>query len=140
MIVNVRLFYLLTGFFFIADVVYWFTSKDPTGTTALAFAIGLAFLIGYYLDFTARRIPTQPEDRTDADIADGAGEVGFFPPHSFWPLYMGAGAAVLMLGLVFGTWLLIIGVGLFGAASLGLVFEFYLSVGHGAKTPTHFHS
>ena len=137
---NALVFYFLSLFFLIATVIYWFTSKDPTGTTALAFAIGLTFLVAYYLDFNGRRLPVQPEDVPEAEIADGAGEIGFFPPHSFWPLYMAAGAAILMLGFVFGWWLLLIGIGCFGAASLGLVFEYYLSVSHGAKPPDSFHS
>ena len=29
----------------------------------------------------------RPEDRKDAEIADGAGELGFFPPYSWWPLW-----------------------------------------------------
>ena len=35
-------------FFGGSDVVYWHYSKDPTGTTALALAVGLAFLSGFY--------------------------------------------------------------------------------------------
>jgi len=137
---NAIIFYVITTFFVIADIVYWFTSKDPTGTTALAFSVGLTFLIGYYLHFTTRRLPVQPEDIPDAEIADGAGELGFFSPHSPWPLAMGASAAVMMLGFPFGWWLMIIGVGLFGAASLGLVFEYYTNVSTGASAPDSFHS
>ena len=47
--------YLVVGcavFFAGADIVYWHFSKDPTGTTALALAVGLAFLTGFYLLFT----------------------------------------------------------------------------------------
>ena len=40
-------------FFGAVDIVYWYTSKDPTGTTALALAVGLAFLTGFYVLFTA---------------------------------------------------------------------------------------
>ena len=29
----------------------------------------------------------RPEDRKDGEIADGAGELGFFPPYSWWPLW-----------------------------------------------------
>ena len=43
-------------------VVYWVLSEEPAGTVALAFTAGLAFLIGYYLLFTARRIDPRPED------------------------------------------------------------------------------
>ena len=44
-------------FFGGTDVVYWYVSKDPTGTTALALAVGLAILIGFYVLFTGRRLP-----------------------------------------------------------------------------------
>src|SRR5579863_4147330 len=48
--------FLGCGVFFIgADVVYWYTSYDPTGTAALALAVGLALLTGFYLLFTCRR-------------------------------------------------------------------------------------
>ncbi len=50
--------YLFIGcatFFTGADIVYWHFSKDPTGTTALALAVALAFLIGFYVLFTGRQ-------------------------------------------------------------------------------------
>jgi len=55
-------------FFGGADIVYWYFSKDPTGTTALALAVGLAFLTGFYLLFTGRRLPLRPEDNVDGEI------------------------------------------------------------------------
>jgi Cytochrome c oxidase subunit IV len=137
---NALIFYGITTFFVVADIVYWFTSKDPTGTTALAFSVALAFLIGYYLHFTSRRLPAQPEDLPEAEIEDGAGELGFFSPHSPWPIAMGASAATMMLGFVFGWWLTIIGAGLFLATSLGLVLEYYVDDRSGDATPSHFHS
>ena len=115
------------GFFFfsISAVVYGYFADEPVGTTALAFTGGLAFLVGYYLLFTARRIDSRPEDRQDAEIADGAGELGFYSPHSWWPLAVGFSAAVAFAGIVFGWWLFIIGAGLGGLAVIGLVFEYY---------------
>jgi hypothetical protein len=115
------------GFFFfsISSLVYWLLSDEPVGTVALAFSGGLAFLVGYYLLFTARRIDSRPEDRQDAEIADGAGELGFYSPHSWWPLAVGFGAAVSFTGIVFGWWLFIIGAGCGALAVIGLVFEYY---------------
>lgn len=138
--VNAIIFYIITAFFALATVLYWFTSKDPTGTTALAFSVALGFLIAYYLDFTSRRLPVQPEDRPDAEIADGAGEMGFFSPHSPWPIAMAASAAVMLLGFAFGWWLTIIGAGLFLGTSLGLVLEYYVDDRSGDSAPSHFHS
>ncbi len=83
------LFVGCAAFFAAMDVVYWYFSQDPTGTTALALAVGLAFLTGFYLLFTGRRLPPRPEDHPEAEIAEGAGELGFFSPHSWWPLIVG---------------------------------------------------
>lgn len=120
------LFAILAAFFAIVTPIYWFLSYDVTGTTALALTFGLAFLIAYYLWFTARRLSApRPEDRHDAEIHEAAGEYGFFSPHSWWPIACAASAGVVFLGLIFGWWLFIIGVA-FGAVSvIGLVFQYY---------------
>jgi hypothetical protein len=106
-------------------VVYWYASKEPAGTTALALATGLCTLIGYYLLFTARRIDPRPEDDEQAEIADGAGELGFYPPHSWWPLAVAGAAALTTLGIIFGWWLVYFAVPLLLLAVLGFVFEYY---------------
>jgi len=119
------LFVGCAAFFAAADVVYWHFSKDPTGTTALALAVGLAFLTGFYLLFTGRRLPPRPEDRPDADIAEGTGELGFFSPHSWWPLITGMSAAVAALGAAIGWWLFLIGMLFVLLSAIGFVFEYY---------------
>ena len=112
-------------FFGLAAVIYWFVAYEPVGTVALGFTAGLAFLIGYYLLFTARRIDPRPEDSSDAEIAEGAGELGFYSPHSWWPLPLAFFGGVTFLGIVFGWWLFILGA--IGAmlSVIGLVFEYY---------------
>jgi Cytochrome c oxidase subunit IV len=62
-------------FFAGSDVVYWYFSHDPTGTAALAFAVGLGFLIGFYVLFTGRRLPRRPEDDLQGEIEQGTGEL-----------------------------------------------------------------
>jgi cytochrome c oxidase subunit IV len=112
-------------FFGASDIVYWYFSKDPTGTTALALAVGLAFLTGFYLLFTGRRLPPRPEDRPDGEIAEGTGELGFFSPHSWWPLFVSLAAATAALGVAIGWWLFLIGLlGVF-LTVIGFVFEYY---------------
>ena len=119
------LFVGCAAFFAIMDVIYWHFSKDPTGTTALAFSVGLAFLTGFYLLFTGRRLPPRPEDRPDAEIAEGTGELGFFSPHSWWPLITGMSAAVAALGAAIGWWLFLIGMLFVLLSAIGFVFEYY---------------
>ena len=112
-------------FFSLAAAIYWVLAEEPVGTVALAFTAGLAFLVGYYLLFTARRIDPRPEDSRFAEIADGAGELGFYSPHSWWPLPVAFFAAVSFVGIVIGWWLFLIGA-IGGALSVvGLVFEYY---------------
>ena len=113
------------AFFAVMDVIYWHFSKDPTGTTALALSVGLAFLTGFYLLFTGRRLPPRPEDRPDAEIAEGTGELGFFSPHSWWPLITGMSAAVAALGAAVGWWLFLIGMLFVLLSAIGFVFEYY---------------
>jgi uncharacterized membrane protein len=112
-------------FFGATDIVYWYFSKDPTGTTALALSVGLAFLIGFYLLFTGRRLPPRPEDNPEGEIAEGAGELGFFSPHSWWPLYVGLAAALAALGVAIGWWLFLIGLLFTFLTVIGFVFEYY---------------
>jgi len=116
-----------SGFFFfgIAAVIYGLLAGEPVGTVALAFAAGMSFLVGYYLLFTARRIDPRPEDSPTAEIAEGAGELGFYSPHSWWPLPVAFFAAVSFLGIAVGWWLFIIGAIGGGLSLIGFVFEYY---------------
>jgi len=108
--------------------IYWWITYDWTGTTALVMTTLLCALLGFYLIVVARQIPARPEDRLDAEILEGAGELGFFPPYSWWPLYCSLAFSAIVLGIVIGWWLFIIGVA-FGALTLiGWVYEYYRGV------------
>jgi Cytochrome c oxidase subunit IV len=115
-------------FFGGADIVYWYFSKDPTGTTALALSVGLAFLTGFYLLFTGRRLPERPEDNPDGEVEEGTGELGFFSPHSWWPLFVGLAAAIAALGVAIGWWMFLIGLLALFLTTIGFVFEYYRGV------------
>src|SRR3984957_799315 len=64
----------------VADIFYWNLSHDPTGSTALALAVALAVLIGFYVLFTGRRLPERPEDNPQGEVEQETGELGLFPP------------------------------------------------------------
>jgi hypothetical protein len=115
-------------FFGVVDVIYWFLSKEVTGTTALALAVALAFLTGFYLLFTGRRLPLRPEDTPAGEIEEGTGELGFFSPHSWWPLYVGLAAALAAFGVAIGWWLFLIGLLALFLTVIGFVFEYYRGV------------
>jgi len=112
-------------FFGVADIFYWNLSHDPTGGTALALAVGLAFLTGFYILFTGRRLPKRPEDDTEGEIEQGTGELGFFSPHSWWPLFVGLAGALAAIGVAIGWWLFLIGALALVLSVIGFVFEYY---------------
>src|ERR1700712_3995911 len=119
------LFAFLAAFLLIIGSGYLLWSGDWTGGTALLFAGGLGTILGTYLLFTASRMEPRPEDRADAEVDEGSGEIGFFSPHSWWPLALAAGASILTLGAVFGRWLLIAGALITLVAVTGFVLEYY---------------
>ncbi|MGZ6791710.1 MAG: cytochrome c oxidase subunit 4 [Mycobacteriales bacterium] len=122
------IFALLAVFFIPVAAVYWLVSRDPTGFTCLLLSGGFAFIVGYYVLFTARRMDARPEDRDDAEIAEGAGEVGFFAPHSWWPMILAGAFALTTIGLVFGPFLVVIGFFAVLVAAAGFVFEYYVGI------------
>lgn len=119
-------------FFFIAAIVYAiFASDEWVGIVALTLSGGLCLIIGTFIWFTGRRLEgPRPEDR-DAEIAEGAGELGFFSPGSYWPLTIAATAALFAAATAFLlVWLMIIGGGLLIMAVCGLMFEYHRPPAH----------
>ncbi|GAA5137274.1 cytochrome c oxidase subunit 4 [Alloalcanivorax gelatiniphagus] len=105
---------------------YWFLAGDWTGTSALVMTALLFGMVTMYLGFHAAKMDPRPEDRKDGDIADGAGELGFFPPYSWWPLWCASALGVIVYGTAFGAWwLVIIGFTIGAVVTCGFVFEYY---------------
>ena len=114
------------AFFVLVTPAYWFITGDPTGTSALVMTTLLAALVTFYLGFHASKMEPRPEDRADGEIADGAGELGFFPPYSWWPLWCGLTLGTMVFAVAMGAWWLFIMGGAFGVVALsGLIFEYY---------------
>jgi hypothetical protein len=121
------IFAICTVFFLLVAPAYWFITGDPTGTSALTMTFLLTLLVTLYLGVHASRMEPRPEDRQDAEIADGAGELGFFPPYSWWPLWCGATLGLCVFAVAMGAWwLFMMGVGLGGLALCGWIYEYYV--------------
>jgi cytochrome c oxidase subunit IV len=121
------IFGICTVFFVLVAPAYWFITEDPTGTSALTMTFLLTLLVTFYLGFHASKMEPRPEDRADAEIADGAGELGFFPPYSWWPLWCGSTLAVMVFAVAATAWwLFLIGVGLGTLALCGWIYEYYV--------------
>ncbi len=137
---NVRLFWVLVGFFFLADAIYiaWslLVSANPAagqsaqiewvGTVAIGLTGVLSALIAFYLQrIHSAQEAELPEDRLDANIDDGDPEIGQFSPWSWWPLVLGSSTALVFLGIAIGPWIAFIGVAILLVAIIGWVYEYY---------------
>jgi hypothetical protein len=131
--IEARIFLLVAGFCWVAAAIYaaWAHSYDGhiewAGFVALILSGGLLGISGSFFWFVSRRIDPRPEDRSDAEIAEAAGELGFFSPGSYWPVGIAAATTLTGLALAFvQMWLLIIGAIAIIASVAGLLFEYYI--------------
>ena len=118
-------FLLFLGLFLgIIGLVYWFWSHEDGGGMMLLGVTLLGFLPGLYYFFWHRRfhghkyffwgkspprVTVRPTARTPR-WPTGPGSIDAFPGSSIWPFVMGMGAFMTVLALVFGVWLIFIGV------------------------------
>lgn len=112
------------AFFVLVGIAYAFvTNSEPIGTMAF---IGLAFMFFFvtgYLWLTSRRVDFRASDNEEGEIAEAAGEVGEFNPHSWWPLIAGIAATVVAAGFAVGWWMFGLGLVIGIIAVVGYAFE-----------------
>ena len=82
--------------------LYLILSQEPAGSAALFLTGGLSLIVGTYFRFVARRLEApRPEDNPGGEISDGAGDVGFFSPGSYWPVILAGAVALTAISLAF---------------------------------------
>ena len=128
-----NILWALAVFYAVMSVAYitWTTINggEPEWVGAVAFILMFAFsaFIAFYMGVENKpfSIKLLPEDRDDAEIADADAELGFFAPHSIWPIFLAAVVGAIFASIAFGWWpafffvpVLLVGLG-------GWVFEFY---------------
>jgi hypothetical protein len=122
---NWQLFTGLALFYVFMTIVYWYVGGEAVGITGMLLAACLAGMVGFYVWFTQKRIgKLMPSDNLTAEIADGAGELGFYSPHSWWPLPVALAATAMGLGLIIGWWLTVIAVTALFFGIIGWVTEY----------------
>jgi len=132
--IEARLFEFIAAFFMFTAVLYGVLTalfatggEEWAGTTALVLTGGLALITATFFRFVARRLDTRPEDYEGAEISDGAGELGFFAPHSWWPILIALAGSVAAIGIALWLpWLIAAGVVFILTSAAGLVFEYYV--------------
>ena len=122
---NWKLFVGLSVFYVIMAVVYYVVGGEAVGITGMILAACLAGMVGFYIWFTQKRIGFDiPSDDLNAEIADDAGELGFYSPHSWWPLPVALSMCALTLSLIIGWWLTVISLGALVISIIGMVTEY----------------
>jgi hypothetical protein len=127
-----KLFGFLAVFYAVVDVIYWLVGGEALGITAIGLSGGLALTIGFYFYTNDKRMGLLPSDNLEGEIADLAGELGFFSPHSWWPLPLALSACAMGLGLIVGWWLTVIALGSLVVSIIGFTTE-YEKPGVGAQ-------
>jgi hypothetical protein len=122
-----RIFEILTIFFFAVAIIYLLVSHEPAGTAGLFLTGGLSLIVGTYFRFVSRRLELRPEDNPGAEVSDGAGDVGFFSPGSYWPFGLALSVALLAISLAFMYfWAVTISMVILLIAIGGLIFEYHV--------------
>jgi Cytochrome c oxidase subunit IV len=121
-----RIFEILTIFFFGVGIIYLVLAREPAGSAGLFLTGGLSLIVGTYFRFVSRRLELRPEDNPTAEVSDGAGDVGFFSPGSYWPFGLALSVALLGISLAFMYfWAVTISGVILLIAIGGLVFEYH---------------
>src|SRR5947209_7924676 len=129
--VEARVFEICAGFFFLCAIVYSLLAKEPVGSAGLYLVGGLGLIIGTYFRFVSRRLRPRPEDDPEADVADGAGDLGFFSPGSYWPIGVAGAATLLGLSIAFFyVWAIVIAMIILLFMVGGLLFEYHIPPRH----------
>jgi hypothetical protein len=131
--VEARLFLGVATFLWLGAIAYGVWSRqsqghvEVVGVAGLILSGGLLGIPGAFFWFVSRRIDPRPEDRSDAEIAESAGDYGFFSPGSYWPITLAGAASIIGLALAFvQVWLLVVGVLFLMFAIGGLLFEYHV--------------
>ena len=122
-----RIFEILTIFFFGVAIIYLIVAREPAGSAGLFLTGGLSLIVGTYARFVSRRLEQRPEDNPAAEVSDGAGDVGFFSPGSYWPLGLALSVALMGISLAFMYFWAVTISGVILLISIGgLVFEYHI--------------
>lgn len=117
-------------FFLIATVAYIFYGRvdgelEWVGIAVLSLSFVMTMIIWASFWIHGRTLDARPEDDLDGEIADGAGELGFFPPSSIWPFWCAIMASTIFLGIILGWWISLLGAGLGIWAVSGWCYQYY---------------
>ncbi|WP_062385785.1 cytochrome c oxidase subunit 4 [Demequina iriomotensis] len=121
-----NIFIIPAAFFFLAGTAYGIFTHwaEWVGFLAIYLTGGMFAMVAVYFKMLEKRHGKRAEDREDAEISEDAGVQGTFAPWSWWPLVVGAGAALSFVALAVGWWIMAPAVVLGVIGLVGWVMEF----------------
>lgn len=123
---TIQTMWLLTVFCIIVGFVYGFVTDfhEMVGFLGLLCVGIMSLFLGVYLMLTLRSARAiLPEDDLEGEVADSSGDYGHFSPWSWWPLLLGFGCMIFVLGLAIDWWIVGLAAPVAMLAVFGLVFE-----------------
>ncbi|ORC21993.1 MULTISPECIES: cytochrome c oxidase subunit 4 [Rothia] len=121
-----NIFAFIGVFLIPVGIVYGFMTHfdEWAGFPAILATAVMCLFLWYFLKFTDKKHPDMPYENLEGEIADGAGDYGFYSPWSWWPLFIGAACTIVVLGLAIDWWIVLIAIPFAAAAVLGWVYEY----------------
>ncbi|MEO6505155.1 MAG: cytochrome c oxidase subunit 4 [Terrimesophilobacter sp.] len=130
---NVKLFWILSSFYFLSAIGYtWWGLVDEfhgavewVGTPALGL-LGVMFaFIAFYLGRVHKAQGGELVEDLPGSTVDEGADLGFYSPWSWWPLAVAFAVGLFFLGLAVGAWMCFIGASFAFVAIVGWVLEYY---------------
>ncbi|MGW2254806.1 aa3-type cytochrome oxidase subunit IV [Kitasatospora sp. NPDC001660] len=119
------LFSIMAAFFAVTGLVYGLWAREPAGKAILTVGCLMSALIAlFWFIQHQRRGHGRPQDRKNAEIAETAGPIGFFPARSGYPVLAAVSVTVFALGVVFALWLVVVGAVMLALAVFGFIFQY----------------
>lgn len=126
-----KLFYGIGAFILLIFVIYTVATMqdgrgiEPVGVACLLLTAGLLFMCGFFFALSGKKSDPRPDDNPDGEIHEVEGDFGFFAPHSWWPLILAFGCALVMFGTAIGWWTLVFAMPVLVIGVIGWTFEFF---------------
>ena len=127
-----KLFWGLAIFYLIDAIVYasWTIAAgglEWAGSVILIICVLFSGFLAFYLGVENRPFVQRllPEDRLDGEIEEADADLGFFAPHSIWPVFLAAVLGLVMVGVSNGFWPVFFFAPLGVIGLVGWALEFY---------------
>lgn len=107
-------------------IVYGFMTDftEWAGFPAILATAVMCLFLWYFIKFTEKKHPDMPYENEEGEIAEAAGDYGFYSPWSWQPLFIGVACTIVVVGLAIDWWIVLLALPVAAAAVIGWVYEY----------------